>query len=988
MDLTSIDPNFTCTSEFNKQYFLIDHTNKVNALIKNNKWFVINNYENVFKWLSNSFLTKFSNMDIDHDLDRSLSYDMFPNLANKKYVLNNYEEYRPILIEDIDWENTDANTNSSDYICTLIKKKASLYQDLSELVTSFCDGQGNEIPKFSEIPITYDSETYSDIYTNEFTWDANKLGTHTIMFWATQPSTGNYIISLLYYPETGNPNNQNRVVTTLDFSYGDETMKRTINGTEYTFKKCFTDPFTVSTAGIYRFNIYTSCGIILLEEAYTYIYGKTLDTYNRELMDRNSPSIHTYKFALSPSTYDLVCYNIKKIVKYYFGTSQRFTLINLIYSILYNSSSLTTENVITNNNTLLFALIFDIYFSLSDKAETNDGKIIEDITKPIIIQQNWWSDEFTEVEPTEYWGNNKECLLNETNYVLNEMYHDNKNINFYNYLVNTLNFLEIERYGLYSGIYYSIMCPILIPTPISNGEPLDCISWNILFGHYVIKSFDMFFVLKLSTGLGDGSLPTVANIKTVMEYLWSVGKIGNVWPIKILACYLDTDSNDDYPLLMLLCKGSYEKPIEIEYIEGNGTQWIDLGVKGNDKNDAFEAEFLATSSKNQARVCSPGVNGHGANSGNLRTCNLYVNSDGYLSYSYITSSSTIKWTAIAGNYSPSTMKWKCVIDYYNSVGYLNNKQFTVTKGNNKTTTNNMGIFNTFGSYTSNRFRGKLFSFKMRKSNEVVRDMIPVKIHDSGYLYDKIEKKLYKSGITTPFTPGPKKADNIGYDFSYVEYIESDGINCPYICTNCIPSGNQISIRIKFRIINWVGSSTYTRIMATYINDATQAFRIIKNNTTNTSIIMTCGGLATTSGNMTQTIVLGNDYEMFFDGLTSTWGYRENNGSPYYVGSMPDKEETAVNIASIAIGDVTRISKFRIYGLQVFDGNDSCIGDFVPVQLGSSGYGGDGALYDRVTDKVYINIGSGQFTCGPDAEQPSTQYASYDYWHNLYAQNNL
>ena len=413
----------------------MDHTDKVNALIKNNKWFVINNYENVFKWLSNSFLTKFSNMDIDHDLDRSLSYNLFCSyLSNKKYVLNNYEEYRPILIEDIDWDNTDANTNSSDYICTLIKKKASLYQDLSELVTSFCDQQGNEIPKFSEIPITYDSETYSDIYTNEFTWDTDKLGSHTISFWATEPSTGNYIISLLYYPETGNPNNQNRVVTTLDFSYGDETMKRTINGTEYTFKKCFTDPFTVSTAGIYRFNIYTNCGIILLEEAYTYIYGKTLDTYNRELMDRNGPSIHTYKFALSPSTYDLVCYNIKKIVKYYFGTSQRFTLINLIYSILYNSSSLTTENVITNNNTLLFALIFDIYFSLSDKAETNDGKIIEDITKPIIIQQNWRSGEFTEVEPTEYWENNKECLLNETNYVLNAMYYDNKNINFYNIL--------------------------------------------------------------------------------------------------------------------------------------------------------------------------------------------------------------------------------------------------------------------------------------------------------------------------------------------------------------------------------------------------------------------------------------------------------------------------------------------------------------------------------------------------------------------------
>ena len=240
MDLTIIDPKFTCTTDIT----ILDFTKSIQTLDiyaqNKGKYFVINYYKSVFKWLADvNLIYDIESMSLNHDANRSLSYDrLFPQLKNKKYILNSYEEFRPIML---------------------------MYNDY--------------------------------IYDN----------------------IENYV----------NANN------------------------------------------LYE----TTCGVNISGP------NSPIDIFNNAAIFEFHP--------VAGSIMPLVR-NVKNIVKYNFGSDKPFTLINLIYSILYSNTDLTVQNTISNNNILLFALILDTYISLSDKVENDEGeKIIEDVTKPIILHRNY-----------------------------------------------------------------------------------------------------------------------------------------------------------------------------------------------------------------------------------------------------------------------------------------------------------------------------------------------------------------------------------------------------------------------------------------------------------------------------------------------------------------------------------------------------------------------------------------------------------------------
>lgn len=50
---------------------------------------------------------------------------------------------------------------------------------------------------------------------------------------------------------------------------------------------------------------------------------------------------------------------------------------------------------------------------------------------------------------------------------------------------------------------------------------------------------------------------------------------------------------------------------------------------------------------------------------------------------------------------------------------------------------------------------------------------------------------------------------------------------------------------------------------------------------------------------------------------------------------------------------------RFYACQIWDGQ-TLVRDFVPCRIGTTGY-----LYDRVSQTLFGNIGTGDFTLGPD-----------------------
>ena len=51
---------------------------------------------------------------------------------------------------------------------------------------------------------------------------------------------------------------------------------------------------------------------------------------------------------------------------------------------------------------------------------------------------------------------------------------------------------------------------------------------------------------------------------------------------------------------------------------------------------------------------------------------------------------------------------------------------------------------------------------------------------------------------------------------------------------------------------------------------------------------------------------------------------------------------------------------RVNKLSLFDKNSSLVADFIPVRVGTVGY-----LYDRVSDQLFGNAGTGAFIIGPD-----------------------
>jgi hypothetical protein len=64
----------------------------------------------------------------------------------------------------------------------------------------------------------------------------------------------------------------------------------------------------------------------------------------------------------------------------------------------------------------------------------------------------------------------------------------------------------------------------------------------------------------------------------------------------------------------------------------------------------------------------------------------------------------------------------------------------------------------FGSSASNRriVNAKLFSAKIYNNDDVVRDFIPVRVGNVGYLYDRVSGQLFGNDGTGGFIVGPDK----------------------------------------------------------------------------------------------------------------------------------------------------------------------------------------------------------------------------------------
>lgn len=251
----------------------------------------------------------------------------------------------------------------------------------------------------------------------------------------------------------------------------------------------------------------------------------------------------------------------------------------------------------------------------------------------------------------------------------------------------------------------------------------------------------------------------------------------------------------------------------------------------------------------------------------------------------------------------------------------------------------------FDGTASNFHEFRLYSADIYSySNDYkIMDLIPVRVGQTGYLYDKVSGQLFGNAGTGSFILGPDVGATLPYD-SEVYSLKSTGTQ--YINLNITPT-SETGIYIKV-------------------------------NCSNNNDVYFCG-LRNTSGNTRWGA--GHSSNGFYwcyntyqtsNKLTGTWGeikLNYKNDNKFVAAYSSTVKEQALPTLSFTpsypiwlfgySGSGSTKWSGQIYFVRVTQGNDIIL-DLRPVRVGQVGY-----LYDRISGTLYGNNGTGSFTVGSD-----------------------
>lgn len=172
---------------------------------------------------------------------------------------------------------------------------------------------------------------------------------------------------------------------------------------------------------------------------------------------------------------------------------------------------------------------------------------------------------------------------------------------------------------------------------------------------------------------------------------------------------------------------------EIPYIEFSGAQYIDTEVLTS-QNLKIECEF-STATKQKLLLGARGTNADAL-------CWGYYNSSpaSYFAFGGTASSNSLTLNVLDGQ------KHKLVMS--NQEYSIDNEEQSCADRNRGELTSfysiALGTWNNAGSYDSRYYEGKIYSLKMWRGNELIRDFIPVLNNETQVicLFDKVECKFY------------------------------------------------------------------------------------------------------------------------------------------------------------------------------------------------------------------------------------------------------
>lgn len=375
---------------------------------------------------------------------------------------------------------------------------------------------------------------------------------------------------------------------------------------------------------------------------------------------------------------------------------------------------------------------------------------------------------------------------------------------------------------------------------------------------------------------------------------------------------------------------------EVEYIECTGSQYINTLFYPSNKPVTVETSIAITSTSQNSTIL-------GAIDDNASLLRFYpIGFDKGKFYSCNFSGS---WNQ--NNVAESQTITKDV--FYNVTSSIGSSVVLTVDSTSSTKSRYDGfnsskplyLFARNGTGISSYASCKMKYMKIYEDDVLVRNFVPVRVGQTGYLYDKVTKTLFgNQGNGSAFSFGQ---DRIPYDME-LEYLQADGTQ--YINTGIINNSSVIiDMKMSASGTNCLHGSEYTyqyRFKWGADGNGYIYYGYQNNHTSGVTFQL--------DQPCTYYLKQGEQYVKDYQGNTilssseTLSAYSTNPIMLFKCYSGSDWVNTSGTV--------------RIYSCKIY--NNGVLMDLIPVRKGQIGY-----LYDKVSGQLFANAGSGSFILGPD-----------------------
>ena len=368
------------------------------------------------------------------------------------------------------------------------------------------------------------------------------------------------------------------------------------------------------------------------------------------------------------------------------------------------------------------------------------------------------------------------------------------------------------------------------------------------------------------------------------------------------------------------------KYIELKFIEGTGTQWIDTKIIPVNAN--YKAEICYQSTKIATSSSESFIFGYWLESGQSGGWRAGI------------AKNTLTNTGVGFTFDNTVATKKTIATSSGATAYNSSQSPYLFSQNYKNTANTVAD----GQY-------RLYYCKMWNGNTLVRDFIPCKYYNNIGLWDKVSETFFANSGTGEFIAGsevgPKtlKVKMVEKNDLYtkLEYLQSTGTQ--YIDTG-VKFGADFACDIKFNMLSTSGdidilssAQNDNYLLVSYLNGTP---RIYLNS-------------SSASRNITMPYNTIHTVNMNYNGSTLT--YIVDNTTTYTVSKSNATANS--NLLLFARSSSYGFSKAILYYCKIWNGG-TLVKDLIPVKRALDN---TICLYDLVSNTFLENSGTGEFVEG-------------------------